>query len=300
MTANKLVCPHCGHDGTVETSKPPLGSFGFNYLAEGTVCREVRGFDAAGRLLLSGDFRCEGAVGANARIECRSCWRTFAVPEDFLPGPMSGAGAVPDATAAQGEPGEAAGAEGAAEAISRNLLAILKASVEEAGRISAGQVAKLAATVSELAQAVESLQPLAAEVPALREQISAVAQAQEQTAQRLAEQAQAIESHSGQQAQWRDQVEAGAAAAVQRLDAVEAGLAEARQAAGRLEEAVAQLSQVQQAGRARMDAQAEVIRALHAAAQEQITRREELRAAVQRLEELASGLDIVKPLPETL
>ena len=89
VTANKLVCPHCGHDGTVETSKPPLGSFGFNYLAEGTVCREVRGFDAAGRLLLSGDFRCEGSVGANARIECRSCWRTFAVPEDASPAPSS-------------------------------------------------------------------------------------------------------------------------------------------------------------------------------------------------------------------
>jgi hypothetical protein len=300
VTANKLVCPHCGHDGTVETSQPPLGSFGFNYLAEGTVCREVRGFDAAGRLLLSNDFRCEGAVGANARIECRSCWRTFAVPEDFLPGPASGAGAAPAGAAAPVEPAEVTGAEGAAEAISRNLLAILRASVEEAGRISAAQVSKLAATVSELAQTVESLQPLAAEVPALRDRIAALTLAQEQTAQRLAEQAQAIESHAGQQAQWREQVEAGAAAAAKRLDAVEAGLSEARQTAARLDDAVAQLSQAQMAGRARMDAQAEVIRALHAAAQEQITRREELRAAVQRLEELASGLDIVKPLPDTL
>ena len=48
MPISKLVCPHCGHDGTPETSRPPLGSYGFNYLAEGLVCREVKGFDETG------------------------------------------------------------------------------------------------------------------------------------------------------------------------------------------------------------------------------------------------------------
>src|SRR5512141_3033421 len=77
----KLICPHCGHDGTSETTKPPLGSRGFNFLADDVVCREVRGYDENGRLRLSGDARCEGGGGANARIECRSCWQAFPMPE---------------------------------------------------------------------------------------------------------------------------------------------------------------------------------------------------------------------------
>jgi hypothetical protein len=53
--AMSLICPHCGHDGTLETTKPHLGSRGFNFLADDVVCREVNGYEENGRLLLSGD-----------------------------------------------------------------------------------------------------------------------------------------------------------------------------------------------------------------------------------------------------
>jgi chromosome segregation ATPase len=35
-------------------------------------------------LQLSSDFQCEGSRGVNPRIECRSCWQTFPVPEGLL------------------------------------------------------------------------------------------------------------------------------------------------------------------------------------------------------------------------
>jgi hypothetical protein len=353
VTDNKLVCPHCGHDGTPGTSKPPLGSYGFNYLAEGVVCREVCGADSAGRLLLSGDFRCEGAQTANARMECRSCWRTFAVPEGVVlaaPPESSGQPAISSAT---GQPG-ALSAEGAAEAIGRNLVQILHVSVEESTRATAVEVGRMEAGIASLTQTVEGLQPLTGDVATLREQAAATAEWQERAAQRLAEQAQSLTSLTGEQNRQRaenaqslasitevqnrqqaeqaqglaalteeqnrqraEQAQGLAAlteeqnrqraeaseregAAARRFDALEAGLAEVRETVARLSGTFAQVDEALHAGRLRLDAQADVLRALHAAAKEQISRREELREAVQKLEALAAGLEDVKPLPNSL
>jgi hypothetical protein len=191
VTGNKLVCPHCGHDGTPETSKPPLGSFGFNYLAEGIVCREVRGMDGAGRLMLSGDFRCEGSPAASARIECRSCWRTFPVPEGVALAPTPESSGLP-VDAGEANPAATASVEGAAEAIGRNLIAILRASVEESARTAGAQIAKVEAGLTGVARTVEGLQPLAAEVAGLREGAAAAAEAQEQIRRAVADQGDAL------------------------------------------------------------------------------------------------------------
>ncbi|HSB14569.1 MAG TPA: hypothetical protein VLE22_08920 [Bryobacteraceae bacterium] len=82
MSDQKLVCPHCGHDGSAESAKSPLESFGFNYLEDDVVSREVRGFDADGKLLIDREPRATGARGMNPRIECRSCWQTFTLPAE--------------------------------------------------------------------------------------------------------------------------------------------------------------------------------------------------------------------------
>jgi hypothetical protein len=84
------------------------------------------------------------------------------------------------------------------------------------------------------------------------------------------------------------------------MDGLDSGLQADREAAGQLRALCAQLQGESQALQQRLNAQADVIRALHGAALEQTTRREELRAAVQRLEELTGSLDQVKPLPEQL
>jgi hypothetical protein len=49
-----------------------------------------------------------------------------------------------------------------------------------------------------------------------------------------------------------------------------------------------------------LDTQADAIRVLHEAAREQLLRRQELQAAVQKLEEIAGALEQPKPLPDDL
>ena len=336
MASNRLICPHCGHDGTPETSRPPLDSYGFNYLAEGVVCREVRGYDETGRLQLSGDFKCEAAQAANARIECRSCWRTFPVPEGLLwavvPDERAPVAEAPPAT----EP--AAGADGlemVGDAIGRNLVSALRSAVSESEQANLARIAKLDADVADLAKAVEDLPSLRSDLTGLRAQTASLAEAQGQSQAKLAaiesglhaqessqqqiverlgalsnlqeESLRKIEGQASALAGLTDQIgQLGQSAAANqdemkgRLDGLDATLEAGREAASQLRALLAQLQESQQAIRQRLDAQADVIRALHSTALEQTTRREELRAAVQRLEEIAGALNPVKPLPEEL
>jgi hypothetical protein len=88
--------------------------------------------------------------------------------------------------------------------------------------------------------------------------------------------------------------------AKQRADALEAGYREVAQARNWLGDVVARLEVEQQATKRRLDAQADVIRGLHAAVQEQTGQREELRNAVQRLEEIVRRLSDIGPVPKDL
>ncbi|MFB3776241.1 MAG: hypothetical protein ACE141_01485 [Bryobacteraceae bacterium] len=305
MPSNKVVCPHCGHDGTVETSRPPLGSYGFNYLAEGVVCREVRGFDESGRLRLSGDFKCEGSQATNARFECRSCWRTFAVPEGLLWAvvPEQSAGGAGGPGAAQAQAVEAEGIEAAAGAISRNLVSVLRSmvhEVEQAGRV---QMTRLETQIAEAAGLAAAVPALQADLARLHEQAASEALAEEQWRSRIA----AVEASLSEERAKRQETAdfAGLLATQQeethkRVDGLHDAVQADREAAGQLRALCEQLQEECRALRQRLDAQAEVIRALHGAALEQTARREELRAAVQRLEELTGATAQVKPLPEQL
>ncbi len=314
----KLICPHCGHDGVSETTKPPLGSRGFNFLADDVVCREVKGYEENGRLRLSGDARCEGGGGANPRIECRSCWQAFPVPEglqwEVAPevSPEPSAASAPEAAPIAG-----AAFLSAAGRITENLALLLRETVEELQRPAAEALSTVQSDLTDVRLALE-------EVPQLRQETGAVAEELLSLRGRMA----TIETAVGAQAedlprvweQLRD-LAARQAEIPARFDEQGHALAELRESytqslashAGRLETvenqvpavsdlglACAELQRRQQALLERLDAQAEAIRVLHMAAQERIGNREELQAALQKLEQIAGALEAPKPLPEKL
>jgi hypothetical protein len=320
VPSNRVICPHCGHDGTMETSRPPLGSYGFNYLAEGVVCREVRGFDENGRLRLSGDFKCEGSQATNARIECRSCWKTFPVPEGLLwavvPEQLADPTEGPVAEPAQAEGPE--GIHAAAGAISRSLVSVLRSMVHEVEQASAVQIARLDGDLakqreqaaaeaavqeqwrSRTTEVETALRAQEAGQKEIADRAGALAAQQEEIQRKVENRALAIAGLEEQDGQLRQAAAAEHNALKERMDGLDSGLQADREAAAQLRALCAQLQGECEALQQRLNAQADVIRALHGAALEQTTRREELRAAVQRLEELTGSLGQVKPLPEQL
>ncbi len=250
LSAINLICPHCGHDGTRETIRTPRGSYGFNYLAEGLISREVSGCDEAGRLRLSAEYRWQPIQGENARLECRACWHTFPLPEGLL-GPVAAGGAPP--------PSEAPATEPLREGPTPRT-AIGQQQRENAARFGARE------------EPAQRRPPPAGVEPGVLEKIE----------------------------QLREAVIRQAADAKERADGLETACREAAQSSTWLGEVIARLEVGQQATKQRLDAQADVIRGLHAAAQEQKTRGEEMRAAVQRLEGIVAGLGHVGPLPKDL
>jgi len=165
-------------------------------------------------------------------------------------------------------------------------MAILQSMKQDVESVHARRFAGLEDTLAALAGAVEEIQSLKSDLARLRAE--------------AAEQGRSLWGLGEQIGELRQQLAQQEAAAVARGDSLAAAFESQREANGQLTTQVAQLQGVQDMSRLRMDAQAEVIRVLHAAAQEQMTRREELKAAVQRLEQIAGGLGEVKPLPEGL
>jgi chromosome segregation ATPase len=132
------------------------------------------------------------------------------------------------------------------------------------------------------------------------ESVGGLATQQEDSQRKVEDQAHALE-RLGEQIGQVAQTFAGQQDALrERVEGLGAAVRSGGDEASRLGALCTQLQEAQQAIRQRLDAQAEVIRALHGAALEQITRKEELRAAVLRLEEIAGALNPVKALPEEL
>jgi hypothetical protein len=309
---SKLVCPHCGHDGTQETARPPLGSCGFNYLADDVVCREVRGHDEGGRVRLSSDFKCQGSRGTNPRLECRSCWQTFPVPEGLLwdvsvelPPESS---ATPETVQGQAAAEAGNGVADAANGITKNLTVLIRAALEEVDRGRSGRIATVEAGIASLARITEGIAPLRESLAALLPQVASLGEVQPLLQTRLA----ALETVVGAQAESQSQ-QAGQLRSLSALQEDVGGKLEDQAmmiadlagslrvaVASQLSAACAPLQQAQEELQKRLDAQAEAIRSLHSVAQERVTRREDLQAAVQKLEEIAGALDQVKPLPKEI
>lgn len=285
---NKLVCPHCGHDGTQETARPPLGSCGFNYLADDVVCREVRGHDEGGQLRLSSDFKCQGSRGTNPRLECRSCWQTFPVPEgvlwDVCAEPPPETPATPETFQEQAAAEAGNGVVNAANGITRNLTVLIRSALEEVDRGRAARIVTMEAGIASLARIAEGIAPLRESLAALLPQVASLAEVQPLLQTRLA----ALETALGAQAEGQAQSVADLAASLR------------AETASQLSGAGAQIQQAQEELQRRLDSQAEAIRALHSVAQSRVARREDLQAAVQKLEEIAGALDQINPLPKEL
>ncbi len=164
----KLICPHCGHDGSPESAKSPLESFGFNYLEDDVVCREVRGIDADGRLLVEREPKAGNPQGTNPRIECRSCWQTSPLPMDKERVLAPESPVVPPPEEPGGEP--EAVSEGAAaiggEGIQRvadRLTDFLQAAVTEIRQLIAEDFERLEGTIARLDRDFPKLQSELAE-----------------------------------------------------------------------------------------------------------------------------------------
>jgi len=322
----KLVCPNCGHDGTPGTAKTPQGSLGFNYLSDDIVYREVRADEETGRLLLSSDSKCEGSGGANPRIECRSCWQTFPVPVGFRVD-VAALATEPEAVPAPAEPAQPVAAAGTFDAASRlveNLAALLHEAVVELERPMTEKLAELEAWIepvtrqmdeipqvhAEAAALSEALQALASRVattetavaaqaqgqPQISEQLRNFASGQEAIHGRIEEQANAIVDLRALSLQMQDSQQAEQESHRGWLESFEGKVA----ASGELSAALAELQRGLQVAQARLDAQADAIRVLHLAAQDRLARKEELQAALQRLEQIAGALEEPTPLPEQL
>ena len=165
-------------------------------------------------------------------------------------------------------------------------MAILQGMKQDVATVNSDRFAKLEAAITALTHAVEEISTLGSDLVGLRAE--------------SAENSRNLSALGEGIGELRQQLSQQEAAAVTRADSLASAIEAQREVGGQLGAQLTQLHGGQEASRLRLDAQAEVIRLLHAAAQEQITRREELKAAVQRLEQIAGGVDQVKPLPEGL
>ncbi len=340
MSEKKLNCPHCGHDGTPETATSPLQSYGFNYLQDDVVCRDVQGYDDAGKLRLSRDFKCAGAPGTNPRIECRNCWQTFPAPPGLE---WMVSTAAPGEAAEPSLPAEAGELRNAAERVTETLVQVLSSAVKEAQRLVAEHVRRLEATVAGLVGTAEEIPVLRSELAALRQQTDPLVEAERQLSFRLARMEARLNGHDAVsredfrkltegQEQIRQALEAQASAAAdlgqtvrqlqqntqayqdrfdrstaeasatvaemkERLEALDSRLRDNIEASEALRVAWTAIEETQRAVGKRLDTQAEAIRAVHLA---QDVRREELRSALRKLEDIAGGISVPKPLPEDL
>ena len=287
MPGTKLACPHCDHDGSKETTKSPLESYGFNYLADDVVCRDVRGYDDSGRLQLSSDFQCEGSRGVNPRIECRSCWQTFPVPEGLLwmVAAEQPAG-TPEEKDEAGPGGEAGGeaAGSAADKITRGLTVLLRQVLDE---LEGPRAAQIAAIEARFSGDVAGLREQTASLTAIEQLLAPKVTATEAAQRALEEGSLALAEAQGKlQQQLDEQAERFEKA----LEALQNSL---NDRAGSLDGLV-------QALQGRLATQADAIRGLHATVEDQAKHRADLLSAARRLQEIAGVIEPSKPLPEEL
>jgi chromosome segregation ATPase len=294
-------------------------------LADDVVCREVKGYAEDGGLQLSGDVKLASAGGANPRIECRSCWQSFPLPEGLT---WEVASEPPATFTATSEPAPVPAVEqdlaSAASGITNNLVMVLREALAELQAPVKASVSQVEAGLANATQALEGLPLLREETVRSRQAEAALAEELQSLRGRMSTIETAVGAQSeelprlwGQireQAAKQDELAAGAGSQLGALEQLRQSFAETAGAnlarfdatdqqlrsVEALSATCASLKQEQQALLTRLDAQAEAIRVLHLAAQERIAHREELQAALQKLEQIAGTLEVPKPLPDQL
>jgi chromosome segregation ATPase len=158
--------------------------------------------------------------------------------------------------------------------------------------------------ITSLARLAEEVSALRADSGALRAEAGSQSEKQQLFSTRLATIETALraqeENHPRLLEQLQQSVRMQQESQNDRLGSQSLQLQSAADSVAQLQGLLAQLQEGQQALVKRLDSQAEALRALHHAAQENITQKEELRTAVQKLEMIAGTSAEIKPLPENI
>jgi chromosome segregation ATPase len=159
----------------------------------------------------------------------------------------------------------------------------------------------LLCAITGLARLAEEVSALRADSAALRDEASFQSELFSTT---LATMETALRAQEENQSRLLEQLQQSARmqqeAVDEKLGSQSLQLQSAVESVAQLQGLLAQLQEGQQALLKRLDSQAEALRALHHAAQEQATLKEELRGAVQRLEMIAGAPAEIKPLPQDI
>ena len=177
----------------------------------------------------------------------------------------------------------------AAQTIGQNLGTLLCRAIDGLGRSKSTEIAELEGRVMGLAHLAEEVSTLRADFAAFRAEAGSQSEYQQLFSAKLASVETALRAQEESLQSQNEKAES------QSLE-----LQTAAELIAQLRRLLAQLEAGQQLLLKRLNVQAEVLRALHHAAQEHATQKEDLRTAVQKLEMIAGAQAEIKPLPEDI
>jgi hypothetical protein len=176
--------------------------------------------------------------------------------------------------------------------------------LQHAAQTIGQNLSALLCAITSLARLAEEVSALRADSAALRAEAGSQSEKQQLFFTRLAAIETALQAQEENQPRLLEQLQQSVRiqqeAQNEKLGSHSQQLQSAAESVVQLHGRVAQLQEGQQALLQRLDSQAEALRALHHAAQEQATQKEELRGAVQKLEMLAGAPAEIKPLPQDI
>lgn len=191
-----------------------------------------------------------------------------------------------------------------AQPTGQNLAALLCGAVIDLGRSKSAHIAELEGRITSLARLAEEVSALRADFGALRAEAGSQSENQQLFSTRLASIETALRAQEERQPQLWEQLQQSIRmqqeSQNEKAESQSLQLQAATESVAQVQGLLAQLQEGQQALLKRLDSQAEALRALHHAAQEHVTQKEELRSAVQKLEMIAGTSAEIKPLPENI
>jgi len=176
--------------------------------------------------------------------------------------------------------------------------------LHHAAQIIGQNLSALLCAITGLARLAEEVSALRADSAALRAGAGSHSESQQLFSTKLAVIETALRAQEENQPRLLEQLQQSVRmqqeSLNEKLESQSLQLQSAVEAVAQLQGLLAQLQEGQQALLKRLDSQAEALRALHHAAQEHATQKEELRGAVQRLEMIAGAPADIKPLPQDI
>ncbi len=189
----------------------------------------------------------------------------------------------------------------AAQTIGQDLGALLREAIDGLGRSKSGLIAELEARVAGLATLAEEVSTLKTDFAALKAEAVSQSEEQQSFSARLASIETALRTQEESQPQLLERLQQSVRmqqeSLIEKAESQAVQLQAVAELVAQLRAHLAQLQEGQHVLLKRLDLQAEALRDLHHAAQEQAGRKDELRAAVEKLETIVSSPAGIKPLP---